>query len=221
MQAAIFDMDGTLVDSMPYWRHHLACILAENGVDYGAEMDRLVNRHGAFDLLMEALLPKHPDITRAEVIDLYQGRMQADYLTRIQPKAGALAYLSFLRERGIACCIATATPRYLYEPMLTRTGLADLVDFSITVAEIGKGKREPDIFLYCAKRYGLTAGDCAVFEDTLSALRTAAQADFYTVGVADPSAVGDEEAIETCCNRYIHSFSELAEAPLPFRMHHG
>lgn len=61
----------------------------------------------------------------------------------------------------------------------------------------------------------MTAGDCAVFEDTLSALRTAAQADFYTVGVADPSAVGDEEAIVTCCNRYIHSFSELAEAPCP------
>lgn len=216
MRAAIFDMDGTLVDSMPYWRQHLRDLLAENGVDYGPQMDRIVNNQGAFDLLMEAVKPNHPDISRSEVIAIYQGRMLEDYQTRIQPKERALAYLSSLRKANIPCCIATATPRYLFEEMLVRTGLAEWIDFSITVPEIGKGKGQPDIFLYCANQYGLPPQACVVFEDTLKALRTAALAQFYTVGVADPAAVGDEAAIKATADRYIQSFQALFDQPLDF-----
>lgn len=209
MRAAIFDMDGTLVDSMPYWRGHLAGYLTDLGLAIPDDLEVKVNQGGSFKLLFAEISRRDPSITMDDIIAAYHDRMRPEYRYHIKAKDNVRPYLDQLKKEGIPMCIATATPRELFMPMLERIDFTSYFDFYITVPEIGIGKSEPDIYQYCANQYGLDVADCTVFEDTIQAITTAKNAGFYTIGVADQTSAWAEDRICAVCDRFIDSFEEL------------
>lgn len=210
MKAAIFDMDGTLVDSMPYWRGHMQSYLGEYDLEATQDdIERLINQAGSFRFIFDRIKVLDPSLTWEGMVENYHSRMRKEYETAIGLKPYVLDYLKQLKAQNIPMCIATATPRELFLPMVARLGLDAYFEFYITVPEIGKRKSEPDIYLYCAEKFGYLPKECTVFEDTIQAITTAFNAGFKTMGIYDEASAWAEEKIRQNATKYIHSYKEL------------
>ena len=207
-KAAIFDMDGTLVDSMGMWRRVGMDYIRSRGVvpqeDLGRVFEPLTFVQVA-QLIQERYLP---DSTPEEIIAGCHRLVAEFYRERALLKPHALEFLRFLRRRGVRCCVATLTDPQLALPVLERLGLMEVLEFCLTAQEVGKRKDQPDIYLEAARRLGAAPGEAAVFEDSCFAGRTAKAAGFYLVGVDDPHEK-ERDQLRAISDRYILSFAEL------------
>lgn len=188
-KACIFDMDGTLVDSMGYWRTMQRAYLSERGaagekLDAVMEQARLLPLHLSTALFIETFhLPQTPEEMTAEMTKL----MEIFYREKAALKPGAEDYLKTLKARGARLCIASATAKTLVECCMARLGVLDCFDFIISCTDVGAGKDKPDIFLEAARRLDCAPEETVVFEDSLQAVETAKRAGFGAVGVYDDS----------------------------------
>ena len=183
---AIFDMDGTLVDSMGYWTHLGEEFLRRKGRDdLPADLwDRLKTK--TMPQCAEYFIRHFGLAGTAAGLEEEMNAVMAEHYRRDVPlKPGAGEYLAALARRGVDMCVATNTPAPLVRACLGRLGVLDLFRFCISGEEVGAGKDRPDIYLAAAKGLGGRPGDTAVYEDALFALRTAKMAGFYAVGVYD------------------------------------
>jgi len=213
LQSAIFDMDGTLLDSMPVWEHLCSDLLREQGVDPEPDLDAIVGtmtiRQGAEYCKTRYQLTQSVDeletLTHAKVEDFYRNRVQA--------KPGVQKFLSLLKMEGVWMYVATNTARYLAEAALRCAGIDQYFRGIITCAEVRQGKREsPEIYLRAMRRLRGNFKDTVVFEDALHAAQTAKAAGFRVAAVYDASAAADQEALKALADYYIPSFEEMFEA---------
>ncbi len=183
----IFDMDGTLVDSMGYWERLGIEYLVEQGVaeeraeQAFSEISSLTLFQAAEFLLKNLHLPG----TAQEMIDGMQMVMENHYRHDVSLKPGVEAYLEELKRRGCRMCVATATAEPLAKLCMERLGIDHYFDFLLSCETLGVGKGSPDIYLLAAEKMGSVPSETAVFEDALYAATTAKKAGFYTVGVKD------------------------------------
>lgn len=205
IQAAIFDMDGTLVDSLMLWevlhdayeKHYpekAGTVISEEDnrlmrvLPLPASM-QLLHEHYGLGESAEALL----SLTEAVFFDFYANRVQL--------KEGVREFLEALHRRGVRMCIASATPMPLIEAALDHCGIRDCFDKVFSCGEIGKGKDTPDIYRMAREYLGDLPGTW-VFEDAYVAVSTATAAGFPTVAVYDEYNPHQEE-IRAMATHYI------------------
>ena len=186
---AIFDMDGTLVDSMGYWARLGREYLEGRGVHEGLEpvltqIESMTMLEAAELFLRSFGLSGTPEEAVAEM----NATMEAHYRRDIPLKSGTAEYLRALKARGVTLCVASATAEPLVEACLTRLGVADCFDFWLSCETVGVGKHRSDVYDAAAARMGAQPSETAVYEDALYAARTAKAAGYYLVAVYDPSA---------------------------------
>lgn len=208
IKGAIFDLDGTLLDSMGTWSTLSAEFLRERGketTDEFLERLRPVSLRDAAQLMIDTY-----GVTESvdEIVELFLSRVGYFFDHVFELKRGAAEFVRGLRARGVPCCVATAAERIHTETALNRLGLLDAFDFVLTTTEVGKSKFEPDIFLTAAARLGAAAADCVVFEDSLYAMTTAKKAGFGVAAIHEPEAVGDLDAIHAVCDVFLTSFED-------------
>lgn len=183
---AIFDMDGTLVDSMIYWKRLAAEFLTSKGVKHIPE--DVLERIKPMTMSESAALFGQEFGLEGDLEGEMNAMMDDHYRQDIPLKAGVEGYLRHLKERGVVMCVASATAEGLMEACLTRLGVADCFRFLLSCESVGAGKNRPDVYHACAQRLGAKPGEIAVYEDALYALETAKQAGYCTVAVYDDSA---------------------------------
>lgn len=207
--AIIFDLDGTLLDSMPAWENVDNEFLAENNIVPPEGLSEIMKTLGftesAIYFVEEFDLPYTPEQVMARIRELVDEK----YRYTIEMKPDVLAFLEQQARKGTKMCVASATHRELAELALKRLKADRFFEFLLTNAEVGCGKDKPDIYLRAAERLGASPGETAVFEDALHCVRTAKSAGFYVVGIYDRSAQRDAEEIKKICDRYILGFHEL------------
>ena len=216
MKGAIFDMDGTILDSMGMWQEIDRRYLARFGKEAPADLQRQIE---GFSVPETANYFRDafgiPD-TVPEIIDAWNVMAREEYLYRLQLKPGAEAYLRSLHAAGIRLGIATTNYRDLTEACLARLGILDLFDAVVTSAEIEKGKPDPEIFLKAAAAMGVTPEDCVVFEDLPAGLLAGRRAGMRTVAVYDKAAEAVDEQKRAMADAYTLSWQnwmkETAEA---------
>jgi HAD superfamily hydrolase (TIGR01509 family) len=210
-QGAIFDMDGTLIDSMPIWDTLGETYLRRRGI---------VPPPGLRELLRPMSLPEAAQYFRVEfgipdpvdeVLSQFDTLICDQYRNKVGLKPGVLPFLQRLRSQGVRMCIATATGCELAETALRRLGIADFFEFILTCADVGSGKSNPAIFSRALELLGTHIDSTIVFEDALHAIHTAKQAGFTVVGVFDLSAADDAAEISKLADGYILSFDEWKE----------
>lgn len=207
-KAAIFDLDGTLLDSMDVWTEVDRRFLARRGIplpdDYADALAPL-GFHAAAEYTKKRF--SLPD-AEEHIMDEWFSLAVDAYANDVPFKPGAGAYLDSLSRRRIPIAAATASRAEFYIPALKRLGVWDCFSSVTEIGEVARGKGSPDIYLRAAEKLGMAPEDCVVFEDILPGIRGAAAGGFYTVAVHDDRAA-EKDMIRALCDRYIYSFEEM------------
>ncbi len=207
VDAVIFDLDGTLLDSLSAWEHSGSNFLRTQGITPPEGLDEELVKLSLMDgarLVKERFnLPQTPE----EILRLTLQPIRERYYRDLEPKPGVPELLRFLKAQGVKLCVATASDRELAQAALERTGLMELFDFIITCDEVGAGKRSPAVYEAALKRLGTDKARTLVAEDALYALQTAKKAGFLTAGISDAHAAADQPVLRRLADYYIPSFT--------------
>lgn len=218
IQGAIFDMDGTLVDSLSFWD----CFWRDMGERYfgnpAFEMDAThFDTHVRTMIFSQAISYLHGYLKIPCSAEEFQN-FASDYVARfyrtvVTPKAGARELLTVLRDRGVRICLASATDRCYLNAALESCGLVEFFtpQTIISCSDIGVGKERPDVFLAARNVLGTPLGETVVFEDSAMALETAKRAGFLTVGVYD-SHQSSAERLAAASDIYLDEKKILTDA---------
>lgn len=209
LKGAIFDLDGTLLDSMPFWGSVGSRYLTNRGIPVPADLPL---RLKTMTLPEAAQYYRHDfGITESEetICRQISEMIEEDYRCRAPLKQGVRNMLTHMHEKGIPMCIATATDRPLVDLAVKRLKLAEYFDFIVTCGDLRTSKNKPDIFDQCAHRMGTQKAQTAVFEDSLHCIETASSAGYPVIGVYDASASSETEQIKPLCCQYLTDWGQL------------
>ena len=207
---AIFDLDGTLLDSLPIWDNLGLNMLRALGYDPDPALGRQLKIMTMVDgaQLCKDLFQMPQSIE--EIIALVEDQARLAYRTVIGMKPGVPAFLERLKAAGIPMFIATNTRRDLVEDGLRRNGLEHYFEGILTCPEVGEGKKEgPAVYEQSLLRLGGTKENTVVFEDAIHPIRTAKKAGFRVAAIYDPSSEGEHEEIRALAEVYFHSYDEI------------
>lgn len=209
MKGAIFDMDGTILDSMREWDALSSNHLLSLGVTPPEDLNKAVKELSMEDSLNYLMNRFGLWESKEELSRQLSEQIHIMYRDRVVLKPYAMEYLLKLKNEGIPICIATATPRNYAVEALTRLGIVDLFEFVICEDDVGKDKHSPELYFEAAKRLGTKPCDTVVFEDAAYAARTAKEAGFTVYVIEDDSFISKKEDMMKFCDKYITSFKEL------------
>ena len=189
IKGAIFDMDGTLVDSLHFWRVFWSKMgeryLSDPAFVPALEDDKQA-RTMLFSDVMTLLKEKYRMGDSTEEVLAYGNALLASfYENDVKLKVGARELLELLKRKEIPMCVASATTPEKVEKALCLCGIREYFSFVISCAQVGAGKEKPDVFAAALEKLGTPLENTFVFEDSWVALRSAQKYGFQTVGVFD------------------------------------
>ena len=187
IRGAIFDMDGTLTDSMQVWSTIGSDFIKSLGKVPAEDIDRRFTTMSSYEAVEFMQREYNIPGSREEITEGINRLVEKNYLEKVPLKPGTEGFLRYLDEKGIPMCVATATDEYLADAALTRLGIRNYFKGILTSRSVGVGKTEPKIFLEAARLLGTEPAETAVFEDSIVAIKTANAAGFYTAAVMDDS----------------------------------
>lgn len=208
IKTAIFDVDGTLLDSMQMWINFGTDYLTLKGVDFPSDIDEIIQY---FSLRETAeYFSENFGLGTADEIEEDARRVTREfYFERVQPKEGVLEFLQMLKENGVRMYVATATYSSLIRPALERTGLLSYFEGIVTCSDVGHGKDRPDVFLAALNALGGDIEGAWIFEDAKHAIITAKDAGFSVCGIYDETEESNKDELVRLCDVYTDSFKSL------------
>ena len=211
IRAAVFDLDGTLIDSMEIWREVDEDFFARRGMAVPERYQERIAHLGFRECAAFTVREYLPAESEEKIIGEWRALSLSKYSAADGEKyfkPGAVEFVRRLKEKGFRLGVATASSPEFFLPILQAGGAAPLFDEFCTVDEAGRNKSCPDIFLLCAKRLGVPPEECAVFEDNLAALRAAKSTGMFAVGVYDEASRAFHAEMEREADLFIRSFAE-------------
>ena len=196
IRGVIFDIDGTLIDSMSFWddlgARYLMSIGVEPEADLGQVLFTMSLEQGAAYMKEHYALSSSEEEIRAGVL----GVIDHFYRKEVPLKPGMREIVEDYHRRSIPMTLATTSDKELVTAALTRLGLFGYFDRLYTATELKTNKQEPRIYQEAARSMGTSPEETAVYEDVLHAIKTAHDAGFYTIAVYDAASDKDWEAIQ-------------------------
>ena len=206
IQGAIFDVDGTLLDSMPIWDTLANDYLRSLRIE---PRENLAEVFKTFSLSQSAKYYQDVygvTLSEEEIIAGLNQVMEDFYRFQAPLKPGVKEFLHSLQESGVKLCIATATDRPLIEAALERCGVLSLFSRIFTCGEVGHSKNQPDIYRKAQEYLGTPKENTWVFEDAFHGANTAKKDGFPVAAVFDPSESQQAELKEVA-DIYMESFA--------------
>ena len=214
IKGAIFDLDGTIIDSMFIWD-----TIGEDYLRYlGKEpKENLAEAFKTFTLQQAAEYYREHygvNLSAEEIVNDISNMVAEIYQTKVTLKSGVKDFLKRLHYKGVKMCIATVTDRPIVEDVLKRLNVREYFSEIFTCAEVGYNKETPEIYRYALKHIGTEKTETVVFEDVIHALKTAKEDGFKVAAVYDEHELSQEQMKEIA-DYYIKDFSSFC---LPTKM---
>lgn len=209
VEAAIFDLDGTLIDSMWIWDKIDIDYLTNKNIpipeNLNAEIGHLSFNQVAIYFKERFQLKDSLD----EIKNCWHDMANYNYSNNIKLKKGVKEFLDFLKKSNIKIGLATSNSKELLELTLKKNGIYSYFD-SITITdEVSVGKHEPDVYLLAAKKLNVNPKNCIVFEDIVQAVKGAKKANMKVVAVEDERSLSDKDNLISLSDKFISDFFEL------------
>jgi HAD superfamily hydrolase (TIGR01509 family) len=209
MKGAIFDIDGTLLDSMPIWNdlgaRYLETLSIQAEENLGKILFPMTMEEAAKYMKAQYRLSQTADEILQGVLEIVENF----YRYEVGLKPGVETYVKGLHRKGIPMILATTGDKELATAALTRLGIRKYFCDILTVSDYGTSKHEPDIYQKAAQILQVPPSECVVFEDVFYALETAKAAGFLCAGVKDAASADDWERIRTIADYWIGDFTEI------------
>ena len=214
IKGAIFDCDGTLVDSMRMWSHVMIELARTHGC---TRIDQAFFNRIESVTLGEGCQIMHDELgIETPVSYLYEevcAIVRHHYSTDIPIMPGAREFLEELAAADIPMVIATSTPLREVRVALETHGLSSFFEDIVTTEQVGgRDKEFPDVYLEAVRRLGTPISETWVFEDAPFGVRTSKLAGFNVVGLMNDHDGRDERDVKPWCDIYVHGFAELSLA---------
>ena len=209
IEGAVFDLDGTLLDSSWVWEKVDEKFLGDRGFqvpdDYVDEISPLgAERAAVYTIERFGLNEDKDDIVR-EWIEM----AKKEYATEVVCKPYAKEFLEELHKLNIKIAVATSSDRELFMKTLEREGILKYFQKIVTVDEVERGKGYPDIYEEAARRIKVNPHKCLVFEDILAGVTGASLGEFNVVAVFDEKSKHNWEKIKSISKYSINDYKEL------------
>lgn len=205
----IFDLDGTLLDSLWVWRQVDIVSLKRRGYDVPEDYAQAI-AHMSFASAAQYTIDRFSLSESPEALmDEWYQMASIEYRDNVMLKPQVREFLEKVRTYKIPMAAATASEYTLISPTLKRLGVLDMFQNITTIQEVTRDKSFPDIYLLAAERLGVAPENCVVYEDILTGIQSANSAGFYTVGVEEPLSLPNRSKIKASANLYIESFADL------------
>ena len=214
ISGAIFDLDGTLVDSLHFWDVYFA----EVGQKYLSD-PTFIPDPVTLKLMRTATIGAGQTLLHErygfgrdadELISFAYEKCEYFYRNIVTVKDGVFEFLDYLKANNVKMCIASATEMSLLMIAVERFGFKNYFPRIISCSEVGKGKDQPDVFLYARDYLGTNTSDTCIFEDSVVAIETSVNAGFKTVGIYDDHGL-EHEKMRKLSDIYIDKGHTMAE----------
>lgn len=206
LKGAIFDADGTLLDSMQVWCELGARYLARHDIKAKKNLSDILYplslEESSYYLKETYHLLDDVEMIITEILDM----IQFFYLNEVILKPGAADYLRYLRNQNIPMIVATSNEESLLRSVFTRLQINDYFQAILTCSGLNTNKREPMIYLKAIQEIGTLPQETAVFEDSLYGILSAAKAGFITVAVDDASNCSKTGKLRNSADHFICDF---------------
>jgi len=211
VEGMIFDLDGTLIDSMPAWENIGSDFLIKYGINPPDDLNETIKTMSFAESARYFIEFYGVAMTEAQVGDEINGMIRENYAKHIALKPFVKETLDQYFNQGIKMAILTATHKTLTELVLRRFGLQDHFQFILTSGMTGLSKSQPDIYHQAVAQLELPAPQIAIFEDALYCIQAARESGCHIIGVFDEASKNDWEAIKNSSDYAIMSFKELLQ----------
>ena len=209
VKAVIFDLDGTLVDSMWMWKQIDIEYLGRFGIDLPSDLQSSIEGM-SFSETAEYFKERFQLTDSIDKIKADWNAMAWDkYANHVPLKAGVSDFLDKLRKEDIKMGIATSNSRELVDLVTKKNQIHSYFQSIRTSCEVERGKPSPDIYLLVAKDLGVEPGQCLVFEDVVQGIMAGKNADMKVCAVKDAYSEHQEEQKKELSDYFINSYVEL------------
>lgn len=209
IKGVIFDLDGTLIDSMWVWDQIDIEYLSEKNLEVPKNLNDEIG-HLSFNQVAVYFKERFKlKDSLDEIKQRWSDMAYYHYSTDIKLKEGVVEFLKFLKESNIKIGLATSNSHDLLEVVLKNNNIYDYFDAITITDEVSVGKHEPDVYLLAAKKLNLSPSECLVFEDIVQAIKGAKKAEMKVVGVADSRNIDDRDEIISLTDKFINNFNEM------------
>lgn len=209
MKGAIFDIDGTILDSMSAWTKATTEFYRRKGISVN-EKDfsyfATVTLTESFNYIKNTY---NLNMSVDEIFSEFDGIILDEYKYNIPAKPFAVEYLKKLKSDGVKLSVATSARPAFCEAAFSRLGILELFDAFCYSDKVGTNKSKPDIYLLAAEKLNLAPQECAVFEDILTGIKSAKTAGFFTCAIYDETNKNDTDEIKRIADKYILSWKAL------------
>ena len=203
-----FDLDGTLVDSMPYYSKGILKLLDDRGITYGPELIEILTPLGYTKSAEYYIEQMNIQGTVDGLVKEMENNLFPIYATEIRLKPSVKEYLEHLKAGGAKLFVLTASPHPATDPCLKNNGVFDLFDHVWSVEDFKMSKSSPDLFLRVAEVLGVKVEEITYYDDNLTAILNSTKAGYDTVGVYDNHKPELWEEIKKTGKHYINSFED-------------
>ncbi len=217
IKGVIFDLDGTLIDSMWVWDKVDKDFLGVRGFEVPPDYQKEIQALGFYETACYTIdrfgLKERPE----DIIKEWNDMAERTYHKEVQIKPYARELLVCLREQGIHLGVATASYASLFTECLKRNRVYDFFECFTETSEVERGKGFPDIYIKAAGKLACSPQECLVFEDIHQGILGAKAGGFCTVGVFDKKSADSWAEIQHDSDYAIRGFGQLLQDAQLFR----
>lgn len=210
-KAVIFDMDGSLVDSMWVWKDIDIEYLGRFGIAIPDDLQKSIEGMSFTETAQYFKKRFSIDMPVEEIKKDWNQMAWESYRTKVMLKPGAEALLKYCKKNNIKLGIATSNSRQIVDMVLAQRGITDYFSCVMTSCEAKKGKPAPDIYLLTAQKLGVKPCECLVFEDIVFGIQAGKAAGMEVCAVEDAYSSYQRNEKRALADYYIQDFTEIKE----------
>jgi len=208
MKGVIFDMDGTLVSSMPFWNKCYEKVVKGRCAVYPDDLVEVLTPMG-IRKGSEYIHSLGHEKSAQEIYDEIQDIMTYEYIHNIPLKPYAMEYILKLKNQGVKMCVLSASTQTMVNACTKGKGIAEYMEFVLASETLNMTKSQPEIFKVIADKMELNVEDIMVIDDSIYVLEAAKKAGASSCGIYDDEWKDMVDDVKKMADKYIYSFEEL------------